>query len=285
MQGGRATPDRRGRAVNDDRQQGAPGSVVPVLERRSDRHHPKEGRGRDARPQPATPDQRQSRQWTPDEIRAALLDPVGGNGAELRGSVPENPEGVVLVLHGGAEHDRTLVSWSRLAVVRMKPFASAIERRAGDRLAVVRLKDRVRGWNEPHQDPVEDARWALDRIRRVLPGLPIALVGHSMGGRVALHLCTEPDVHTVVALAPWVENDARTPPPGTPVLLMHGDRDRVTDPRRTEVIARRYAQRAVAVRHITVVGESHAMLRRPRQWHTTVARFVSGALLGRRRAC
>ena len=101
------------------------------------------------------------------------------------------------------------VAWWRLAVVRMAPFAPTIAHRAGDDLAVLRLKNRVRGWNGDRQDPVHDARWALDRIRHVLPGMPVVLVGHSMGGRVALRLGAEPDVVGVAALAPWVESDAR----------------------------------------------------------------------------
>lgn len=220
----------------------------------------------------------------PADPEDVLLDTEDGNGAQLRGTVPVSPEAVVLVLHGGGERSRAPVAWWRMPVVRMLPFATAVERRAGDRFAVLRLKYRYRGWNEPAMDPVVDARWALDRIRRALPGVPIALVGHSMGGRVALHLAADPDIAAIVALAPWVENDVRQPPAGTPVLLMHGTRDRITDPRRTQVIARRYAEAGVAVRHIRVEGETHAMLRHAREWHEMVAHFLVGSLLGRRRA-
>ena len=41
-------------------------------------------------------------------------------------------------------------------------------------------------------------------VRMAYPGVPIALVGHSMGGRVALHLAGEADVVVVAALAPWI---------------------------------------------------------------------------------
>ncbi len=218
---------------------------------------------------------------SPEEV---LLHTDDGDGAELRGSVPADPEAVVVILHGGTERSRVPVAWWRMTVLRMVPFATAIERRAGDRVAVLRLKNRVQGWNEPVKDAVVDARWALDRVRRALPGVPIALVGHSMGGRVALHLAADPDVAAVVALAPWVENDVRQPRPGTPVLLMHGTRDRTTDPRRTQVIARWFAEAGVPVRHIRVEGETHAMMRHSREWHEMVAHFLVGSLLGRRRA-
>ncbi len=216
------------------------------------------------------------------DAEEVLLGGDGGGGAELRGSVPPDAEAVVVVLHGGAERGRAPVAWWRLPVLRMVPFARAVEKRSDGRLAVLRLKNRVRGWNGTAGDPVVDARWALDRVRRALPGVPIALVGHSMGGRVALHLAADPDVAAIVALAPWVENDVRQPPPGTPVLLMHGTRDRITDPRRTQVTAGWFAEAGVAVRHVRVEGESHAMLRHAREWHEMVAHFLVGTLLGRR---
>ena len=70
-------------------------------------------------------------------------------------------------------------------------------------VAVWLLCYRYRGWNRPDLDPVADARWALAEIRRAHPGVPVALVGHSMGGRVALRVADEPGVVAVCALAPW----------------------------------------------------------------------------------
>jgi alpha-beta hydrolase superfamily lysophospholipase len=214
------------------------------------------------------------------DLRSALLDPEGGAGAELRGRVPAHPVGVVLILHGGAEASRVPVAWWRLAVLRMAPFASTIRRRAGDDLVVLRLKNRVRGWNGTRQDPVQDARWALDRVRHALPGVPVVVVGHSMGGRVALHLSAEPDVAGVAALAPWVESDVREPRPGVAVLLMHGSSDRVTDPRRTDALARRFTERGVDLRYVRVEGGTHTMLKDAARWHDTVAAFVTDVLLG-----
>jgi alpha-beta hydrolase superfamily lysophospholipase len=162
----------------------------------------------------------------------------------------------------------------------MAPFASTIRRRTGDDLVVLRLKNRVRGWNGARQDPVQDARWALDRIRHALPGMPVVVVGHSMGGRVALHLSAEPDVAGVAALAPWVESDVREPRPGTAVLLMHGSSDHVTDPRRTDALARRFTDRGVDLRYVRVEGGTHTMLKDAALWHDTVAAFVTDVLLG-----
>ena len=64
---------------------------------------------------------------TDRDLERELLDPDGGGGAELRGHVPDDPQGVVLVLHGGAEDSHAAVAWWRLAVIRMAPFAAAVE--------------------------------------------------------------------------------------------------------------------------------------------------------------
>ena len=216
----------------------------------------------------------------PEDLAHALLDPDGGDGAQLRGHVPPHPDGVVLVLHGGADTSRVPVTWWRLPVLRMLPFASAVRSATSDRVAVLRLKYRVRGWNGTREDPLMDACWALDRIRRVLPDTPVVLVGHSMGGRVALTLATESGVRGVAALAPWVAGSLRTPRQDTEVLLMHGADDRITDPRRTAVLARRWSEDGASVRHVRVRDEKHAMLHQAPFWHRTVAEFVRGVLLG-----
>ena len=74
-----------------------------------------------------------------------------------------------------------------------------------DGLAVARLRYRVRGWNGADAAPVADAHWALDQLTARFPGVPIALVGHSMGGRAALYAAGHPAVRAVVGLAPWIE--------------------------------------------------------------------------------
>src|SRR3569833_1926732 len=77
----------------------------------------------------------------------------------------------------------------KLAYLRMVPFARA-RHRAGrkDGGEVRLLRNRRYGWNAPAMDPLDDARGALERIRADHPGLPVVLVGHSMGARVALRV-------------------------------------------------------------------------------------------------
>jgi predicted esterase len=86
-------------------------------------------------------------------------------------------------------------------------------------------------------------------------------------------------VVAVCALAPWTPEDEPVHQlAGRSVLIAHGDRDRVIDPR----LSYRYAVRARAVSdrvcRFDVLGDGHAMLRRPRDWTALVTRFIEPAL-------
>ena len=175
---------------------------------------------------------------------------------------------VVLVLHGGAEASESVVRPWRLAYVRMVPFARSLHAvGAKHGLAVWQLRNRVHGWNEPRLDPVADARWALAGIRERHAGLPVVLVGHSMGGRVALRVADDPAVVGVCALAPWTP--AEEPVAAVrdkDVLIVHGTGDRMTDPAQSYDFAVRAAPVSARLARVEVAGEGHAMLRRPAVW-------------------
>lgn len=184
---------------------------------------------------------------------------------------------MVLLLHGGqARNLRPTRVWNG-AVVRMIPFARTLARYDG--LVIARLRYRVRGWNGHEQSPVADARWALTELRAQYPEQPMALIGHSMGGRTALTIADEPRVRSVVALAPWIEQRDRIEPlAGRRLLIVHGDRDRITDP----AASARFAERAAAVAAVSYVrmaGTEHAMLRRARVWQDLAATFVAATVL------
>ena len=65
-----------------------------------------------------------------------------------------------------------------------------------------------------------------------------------------------------------------------PARLVHGTSDRITDPRRTEVLAERYTASGVDLRYVKVEGGTHSMLKDAALWHDTVADFVTDVLLG-----
>jgi alpha-beta hydrolase superfamily lysophospholipase len=192
---------------------------------------------------------------------------------------PADPEGVVLVLHGGASRgDRMMVSPAQLSVLRMVPVARRVARAGGSRLAVHRLLNTHRGWDS-RTTPVMDVAYALERVTEQHGALPVALVGHSLGGRAALLAGSDPRVRSVVALNPWVLPTDRADLRGTQVLVVHGTADRVALPGRSADLARRLGEHT-SLGYVAVQGARHAMLRHGRTFETYAAEFVAATLLG-----
>jgi dienelactone hydrolase len=188
--------------------------------------------------------------------------------------------GIAVVLHGGRSNSRQRVRRTQLAVLRMYPFVRALRRLGPQGLVVAELRYQVRGWNGAERSPVADVEWALQRLTTTYPDVPIALVGHSMGGRAALYSAGWPAVRAVVGLAPWIEpDDPVAQLAGRRVLIAHGDRDRMTDPRASAAYARAAHAIAESISYVTVRGEAHAMLRRPAIWTALTTGFVSAAVL------
>lgn len=188
---------------------------------------------------------------------------------------------VVLVLHGGKSHSDAPVRPWQLAYRRMIPLARSLHRATADHAtAVWLLRNRLRGWNEPHRHPVADARLALEEIGREHPSANIVLVGHSMGGRAALRLAGEERVIAVCALAPWIEREEPMRQlAGRSVLIAHGDRDRMTSATASAEYARTASRWHPDVRLVRIAGSGHAMLRHPGTWTSLVRRFARDAVL------
>ena len=189
--------------------------------------------------------------------------------------------GAVVVLHGGRPNGRDSADGLRLPWLRMVPFGQSLARAgAGRGVDVALLRYRYRGWNAPDLDPVVDARWALDEMRRRHgERVPVVLVGHSMGGRAVLRVGDDPNVAGIAALAPWLE---RGEPwrhlAGQTLLIAHGDRERMTDPAQSLAFAERVATVSDRVARFDVLGDGHAMLRRAGEWHGLVTRFALACL-------
>jgi pimeloyl-ACP methyl ester carboxylesterase len=180
------------------------------------------------------------------------------------------------MLHGGKERSTALVdgrsaSWRRS--LSMQRSIAHQAHRAG--ASVWLLGYRERGWNGG-VDRVADARWALDRVRDSLGDVPVSLLGHSMGARVAVHVADDPLVTGVVGLAPWF-------PPGEPVdalagkhlLAAHGRRDRITSFAATAAYVDR-ARPLAASAELTDMGDvGHYMLKRIAAWNDVA---LGGAL-------
>ena len=183
------------------------------------------------------------------------------------------PAGAVVVLHGGAARQgHREVSPTQLSVLRMVPVARAIARAGHGRLVVARLLNSARGWDEA-RTPVDDARAALDDLADRWPGVPLALVGHSLGGRAALLAGSHPGVRAVVALNPWVYSEDDADLTGRRVLVVHGTEDRIAPSKRARQVAQRIGRRT-DVTWREVEGGKHAMLSHGRTFERAAADFV-----------
>ncbi len=191
-------------------------------------------------------------------------------------------QAIALVLHGGRANSSGPVRARQLAVVRMTPFVSSLHRAGRGRgLAVARMRYVVRGWNGAKHAPVGDVTWVLDRLAERYPDVPVALVGHSMGGRAAVYAAEHPSVSTVVGLAPWLEaGDPYRHVTGCNVLVAHGDRDRITSAAASAAWAHSAATVAASTAFVSVHGDAHAMLRRARLWHGLSTGFVLATMCG-----
>jgi alpha-beta hydrolase superfamily lysophospholipase len=174
------------------------------------------------------------------------------------------------------------------AVLRLIPVAWTIAAHVPT-AAVYRLKFSVRGWNGDGAAVLGDARWAIDEIASAHPGLPIAVVGHSLGGRVAMHVVgtrsrVDPSGNSsavvgAVGLAPWV--DPRDPVnllEGVPLFVVQGTRDRIVPEPSTRAWLARAAQAGARIDSTLIDGAGHAMLRYFRRWHRLAAHGVTTVL-------
>jgi pimeloyl-ACP methyl ester carboxylesterase len=178
------------------------------------------------------------------------------------------PEALVLMLHGGKDRGQQLVDGRSLSWRRSASMQREVARRfqaAGASTWLLRFARR--GWNGG-ADRIEDARRALDDVRRELGDVPVVLLGHSMGGRTAVHVADDPSVRGVVALAPWLpRGESVAALAGKKLYAAHGRRDRITSARATAEYVPRAAQVAT-VAELTDMGRvGHYLLRDRERWN------------------
>ena len=183
---------------------------------------------------------------------------------------PGRPVAMVLVLHGGKAHSSDEVTRRSLSWRRSLRLARDLrESLSGAGVGLSVLRYRTVGWNGDGAGKIEDARWALDRIRDEHGEVPVAILGHSMGGRAACRVADHELVRGVVALAPWL-------PPGEPVAALagrglyaaHGQRDRITRANDTRAFVERAREVATAASFTDMGDLGHYLLRGVRAWNS-----------------
>jgi len=203
-----------------------------------------------------------------------MPEPFGGAPSDARAldrRAPDGtPRGVVLMLHGGTPHSLEPVGTRSGSLWRMQVLRDALRREvldAGHALWLLRYARR--GWNGgTTRSPVPDARWALDQVRAAYGDVPVALVGHSMGARVASRVADDPNVRGVVGLAPWFDGgDPVAALAGKDLVVGHGLRDRITSARGSQAFTERAAAVAARAEFYPLGGAGHYLLYRPRRWN------------------
>lgn len=175
--------------------------------------------------------------------------------------------GVVLVLHGGKADSYERSEPQHLSSRRVNPFVRALHRQGRRQgVAVWKVRYRVRGWNGRDRSPAQDAAWALEEVRRRHGDVPVVLVGHSMGGRAAVHVLGDANVVGAVLLCPWLPHEPIEGAWGRRILLAHGFLDRWTSPRETRDWATAARPLAESLTYVRVRRTGHFMLRRARLW-------------------
>ncbi|MFF3849675.1 alpha/beta fold hydrolase [Streptomyces sp. NPDC002328] len=216
-----------------------------------------------------------------EQTRPPAADPGAAPAAALvTRRAAATARAAVLFLYGGRADSRAPSRPWHLAAVRMRPFVRAVAREVpDDDVLLGEVRYRLRGWNGAEADTLKDVRTALAELTRLAGDVPVVLVGHSMGGRAALRAAATPQVGAVLALAPWC-------PRGEPVdhlrgkriVVLHGDRDRVTDPGESLAFVDRAREAGARAEALIMPDGDHAMLRHSGTWHRLTASTVAGML-------
>jgi predicted esterase len=191
----------------------------------------------------------------------------------LNRTEPQLPtRGIVLMLHGGAKTGLKPVGRRSASLRRTTAMRDVLEPKVlSEGLSLWLLQFGVRGWNagaDAEPSPVPDARWALDQAAERHPGTPVVLLGHSMGGRTAVHVADHPSVVGVVGLAPWLEpSDPTRKLAGRHFIAGHGSRDKITSARMTRAYVDQVHGIAASSEFVDMGRVGHYMLARPGDWN------------------
>ncbi len=120
---------------------------------------------------------------------------------------PTEPSAVIAVVHGYGDHGGRYVSLGEAMAAR--GWAAYVYDLRGHGQS-----SGTRGQVKRFDDYLDDTQMYLDEVRRLQPGRPLFLLGHSMGGLICARLAEEraPDVRGLVLSSPFLQLAEAVPP-------------------------------------------------------------------------
>jgi acylglycerol lipase len=190
--------------------------------------------------------------------------------------------GVVLLVHGYAEHSERYVHVAQFLTDRGYAFEAYDLRGHGQ-------SEGSRVFVRSVDEHLADLQNVLSRVRERYPGLPLFLLGHSMGGAiVALFVIrTKPDVRGVVLSGPALTSKRKTPRFVQRLFLIigrlfpkvHLGKLPSADVSRDPEVVKAYDADPLVYRNGMPAGTLAAMIRAGREIHASMEDFSAPALL------
>jgi acylglycerol lipase len=120
---------------------------------------------------------------------------------------PQNPKAIICLCHGWGEHSLRYKGWAERFAAHGYGFL------AWDHIGHGQSEGK-RGHVNSYQVFMEEINLAINKANEFIPGTPVVLYGHSMGGNIVINfaLREQNPFKLIVATSPWLRLTKKTSP-------------------------------------------------------------------------